>query len=202
MQIAAQCYIAVHARVDVVDIGQTFQLAVIDKNSGIEVQRVSTVAAADFMVDVYGIENGMSYNVDFFADHNNNGKYDAPPADHAWRMNLDDVKGDTILMFMHNTTFTDINWITTSITNIGNTAIKIYPNPATDQITVEVSMEADNDVQVSIMDAAGRVAVQSNRTMSKGDNQIQMDLSRLNNGIYFVQVRNGELVKTRKLVVQ
>ncbi|HKJ78210.1 MAG TPA: T9SS type A sorting domain-containing protein, partial [Prolixibacteraceae bacterium] len=39
-----------------------------------------------------------------------NGMYDAPGDDHAWRMDLDDVMGDTTLMFAHNTDFTDIMW--------------------------------------------------------------------------------------------
>ena len=100
-------------------VGENLQLAVIEKTSGMEVQRISVTASVDFMVDVYGIENGMSYNVDFFADHNKNGKYDAPNADHAWRMELNDVMGDTTLMFQHNTNFTDINWITTAVSEVG-----------------------------------------------------------------------------------
>ena len=65
-----------------------------------------------------------------------------------------------------------------------------------------IVVEAESDVQVSVMDASGRVAVQQNRVMSKGNNQVQVDLARLGSGIYFVQVRNGDMVSTRKLVVQ
>lgn len=83
-----------------------------------------------------------------------------------------------------------------------NAGFGMYPNPATEQLTIEVNMEADNDVQVAVTDASGRVAVQQHRTMGKGDNKMQLDLASLSNGIYFVQVRNGEAVNTRKLVVQ
>jgi hypothetical protein len=83
-----------------------------------------------------------------------------------------------------------------------NAGFGMYPNPATDQITIEVNMEADNDVQVAVTDASGRVAVQQHRSMGKGDNKMQLNLGTLSNGIYFVQVRNGEAVNTRKLVVQ
>lgn len=79
----------------------------------------------------------------------------------------------------------------------------MYPNPATDQLTIEVEMTEDADVQVAVMDAAGRIAISEHREMmGKANNQIQLDLSRLQNGIYMVQVRNGETVNTRKLVVQ
>jgi len=82
-----------------------------------------------------------------------------------------------------------------------NAGFDMFPNPANDQLTVEVPMEADADVAVSIMDPAGKVAVQQHRTLSKGDNRMSLDVSRLPAGVYFVQVRNGEAFSTRKLVV-
>jgi hypothetical protein len=78
----------------------------------------------------------------------------------------------------------------------------MFPNPASNKLTVEVPMENDMDVTVSIMDPAGKLAVQQSRMLVKGDNQMSFDLNSLPNGVYFVQVRNGESIKTRKLVVQ
>jgi Pregnancy-associated plasma protein-A/Secretion system C-terminal sorting domain/Fibronectin type III domain len=78
----------------------------------------------------------------------------------------------------------------------------MFPNPAANQLTVEVPMEADGDVAVSIFDPAGKVALQQHSTMGKGNNQMTFDLNKLPNGVYFVQVRNGEIAKTRKLVIQ
>jgi hypothetical protein len=83
-----------------------------------------------------------------------------------------------------------------------NAGFGMFPNPAKDMVMIEVPVEAESDVQVSVMDASGRVAVQENRVMSKGNNQVQVDLARLGTGIYFVQVRNGDTINTRKLVVQ
>lgn len=82
-----------------------------------------------------------------------------------------------------------------------NAGFGLFPNPATNQLTVEVPMEAEADVQVSIIDPSGRAALQQHRTLSKGDNQMLFDVHNLPNGVYFVQVRNGELASTRKLVV-
>ncbi|MEO6037571.1 MAG: T9SS type A sorting domain-containing protein [Saprospiraceae bacterium] len=82
-----------------------------------------------------------------------------------------------------------------------NAGFGMFPNPATSQLTVEVPMEAETDVQVSIVDPSGRAALQQHRTLSKGDNQMLFDVHNLPNGVYFVQVRNGEQVSTRKLVV-
>src|SRR5690606_7537325 len=85
-------------------------LALVDDSSGTTLQRVHTTAEVDFTIEVTGIEQGKIYNVDFWADHNGNGMYDSPPEDHAWRMELTDVMGDTTLTFEHNTDFTDIMW--------------------------------------------------------------------------------------------
>jgi len=82
-----------------------------------------------------------------------------------------------------------------------NAGFGMYPNPATDQLTVEVPMQADLDVAISILDVSGKTAIQQTRALSKGDNRMDFDLSRLSNGVYFVQVRNGENTHTRKLVV-
>ncbi|MBV6439691.1 MAG: T9SS C-terminal target domain-containing protein [Haliscomenobacteraceae bacterium CHB4] len=83
-----------------------------------------------------------------------------------------------------------------------NAAFGMFPNPANDQLTVEVPMENESDVQVAILDVAGKIALQQHRTLAKGDNRITLDVSRLPNGIYFVQLRNGEQTHTRKLTVQ
>ena len=82
-----------------------------------------------------------------------------------------------------------------------NLAFGMFPNPASNQLTVEVPMEADADVQVAILDPSGRATLQQHRTLSKGDNRMLFDVHNLPNGVYFVQVRNGEQSSTRKLVV-
>ncbi|MEI6407801.1 MAG: M43 family zinc metalloprotease [Bacteroidota bacterium] len=82
-----------------------------------------------------------------------------------------------------------------------NAGFGLFPNPAANQVTVEVPMQDEADVAVSIIDMAGKAAQQQHRTLGKGDNQMVFDLATLPNGVYFVQVRNGERTNTRKLVV-
>ena len=83
-----------------------------------------------------------------------------------------------------------------------NAPFGMFPNPATDQLTVEVPIEGESDVQVAIFDVAGKSTIQEYHTLGKGDNRITLDVSRLPSGIYFVQVRNGEQAHTRKFTVQ
>ncbi len=91
-------------------VGQTLWLRVVNKDSGEEIVRKSATVAVAFSMELTGLELHHSYNVDFFADHNKDGDYDEPSTDHAWRLELNDVMGDTTLNFQHNTNFTDIGW--------------------------------------------------------------------------------------------
>jgi hypothetical protein len=54
---------------------------------------------------------GGSHVIDFFADHDRNGAYSAPPADHAWRVG---VPATGLVTFVHNTSFTDVGATATS----------------------------------------------------------------------------------------
>lgn len=76
----------------------------------------------------------------------------------------------------------------------------MFPNPTSDELNIDFFLQEDSDVQVTVFDASGKASVQQNRSVSKGDNIMQLDLSRLAPGMYFVQVRNGDEVTTKKLM--
>ena len=92
-------------------VGQDLWLRVEDAASGDELFRGSEVVTASFSMVVPGIETGNDYLVEFYADHNGNGRYDAPGDDHAWSLEVNDVDGNETIDFIHNTNFTDtIEW--------------------------------------------------------------------------------------------
>lgn len=177
-------------------VGQNLNLKVYDKSSGTVVQEVDTIIAVDFMIYVYGIGNGMSYNVDFYADHNMNGMYDAPPADHAWRLELNNVMGDTTLMFTHNTNFTDIG-TTTGINEFSKYSVKMYPNPTKERVTIETSGINPTDLQVFMYDVTGKLKYSATSIRA---NTINIDLDPYANGIYIVELRTNDYRKMLKLL--
>jgi len=93
-------------------LNEMFELRVEDNNTNLEVDRtkITSVPSADFDVTITGIKLNTEYKVEFYADHNGNGLYDAPPVDHAWLLTFENLTGDVSLNFSHNTNFTDINW--------------------------------------------------------------------------------------------
>jgi hypothetical protein len=79
---------------------------------------------------------------------------------------------------------------------------KMYPNPTAHVVTVEVQMDAEREVAISLDDFSGRTVGQQTRVMTKGDNMVRFDVGNLPEGMYYIRVRNGEKTEARKLVVR
>lgn len=68
--------------------------------------RTATVAGGTFTVSFADLlEAGIAYTVKYYADLNGNGQCDAPPADHAWSVDVPAVTGDVTIPVTHNTNF-------------------------------------------------------------------------------------------------
>lgn len=167
----------------------TLYLVQKDNVAYVDTVMMESVATTEFDVVSYKIKSGMSYNIDFYADHNKNGVYDAPPADHAWRIVLDNVKGDTLVNFAHNTNFTDI-FSTTLVPgiNYGSDKITFYPNPASDYINLKVP-ENYNISAVKVYNINGAI-IDSKSYFGKTGN-ISYEVSQLRKGIYFMEINSA-----------
>lgn len=93
--------------------GQTLRVAVVKIGSNSDeviATDESTIAANGAVAfswsDILEFEH--DYFLDFYADHNGNDSCDAPPTDHAWRLDLGTVVGDVTRDFQHNTNFTGV----------------------------------------------------------------------------------------------
>jgi len=93
-------------------LGQKLELRVVNKATKEEFERITVpeIPVPSFELSFTIPEQGAGYRIDFYADHNANGRYDPPPIDHAWRLAIDDASSNVSLNFSHNTDFTDIAW--------------------------------------------------------------------------------------------
>ncbi|MDO5341450.1 MAG: T9SS type A sorting domain-containing protein [Bacteroidia bacterium] len=73
----------------------------------------------------------------------------------------------------------------------------IYPNPATDHVVVESSMNAD--ATITFINLAGQTVKTLNRSLTVGANSINIDLE---SGVYFCTVNANGFNKTTKIVVK
>ena len=73
----------------------------------------------------------------------------------------------------------------------------LYPNPASDQVNVQIDASQVEGSQVMIMDQLGAIVVQKEMTSA----QELLSLQGLTPGIYFVGVRKGSKTVSKKLLV-
>jgi len=88
-------------------------------------------------------------------------------------------------------------------TTAGND-ISIWPNPATEKVFVKLTSTSNDQISLRIYDSKGAVQSQQQYQLSIGENQVQVDLSRLANGIYWLNMdwNKGTNHKSIKVVKQ
>ena len=129
-------------------VGLRFELRVTDRNTGGEVTRITLPAApAAFDLEIVGLSAGQDLRIDFYVDANENGGYDAPPDDHAWRMELSSIQGGENVTFAPTEDFVDISW--PPYVN-GEIDDKEYPNVLNDE-TTNMAVYWQNDEAVLIV---------------------------------------------------
>ena len=80
--------------------------------------------------------------------------------------------------------------------------VSIYPNPAKDNFTLELTSSQAGEMSMTIYNLNGSLIRTKNIKLTQGNNSINEDVSSLASGIYFVQVyssSNGETI-VKKLV--
>ena len=77
------------------------------------------------------------------------------------------------------------------------TSFRIYPNPVNDRLYIKAEVEIE---EVVVYDIYGRQQV--NKTTRQQDNEMTVDVSELNSGIYFVRIKTVDEVVTKRFIKQ
>lgn len=81
-----------------------------------------------------------------------------------------------------------------------NLSVALYPNPANEQVNMEIAFANAESVSISITNALGQTVYAENRR--KNNSGIYaLDLSAMEAGIYFVEIRAGEERNIQRLVI-
>jgi hypothetical protein len=81
-------------------------------------------------------------------------------------------------------------------------AFNVYPNPATDQITVSLNNSENGPVNITIYDLSGRVAASSIEFKASMSYETTIDVSTLDKGMYMIEVNQGGDKSIQPLVVR
>ncbi|MCB9360721.1 MAG: T9SS type A sorting domain-containing protein [Flavobacteriales bacterium] len=86
--------------------------------------------------------------------------------------------------------------ISTSIEEINNISVAVYPNPASTFVVFELN---DNNFEVQLFDITGKTV----KSVNSIGNRLNVSTADLNNGIYFYSIytNDGSLITTNKFVV-
>ena len=77
----------------------------------------------------------------------------------------------------------------------------LFPNPATDQVSLHVADYSDAPIQLSIVNQLGKIVYQKDNLLASDGIQ-SIDLQAFTNGLYFVQLSaKGRRLITKKLLV-
>ncbi len=80
--------------------------------------------------------------------------------------------------------------------------IKIYPNPASDNIQVILDLDSNTDVQCSIYDLSGKMMLTNEfKDLNKGHQMISLNVNVLARGTYLMKVNTSGQSSSAKLVI-
>ncbi len=80
--------------------------------------------------------------------------------------------------------------------------VKVFPNPATDKINIELENIDDREVQINLLDITGKVVYSKIVNEIRGDLNEVILVSNYNKGIYFISIKvDGRLIN-KKILIQ
>jgi putative ubiquitin-RnfH superfamily antitoxin RatB of RatAB toxin-antitoxin module len=81
----------------------------------------------------------------------------------------------------------------------GEPALKIFPNPASSSVSVALENMPDANYNLSLYDVVGKKVQE---TVKIAGNRADLDVSGLQNGIYFLNVeKDNSVIKKERIVV-
>lgn len=83
-----------------------------------------------------------------------------------------------------------------------NTFVRVYPNPATDLLNLEINSALPDLVNITISNVSGKVIFNSGHNpLTKGINNISIPVSELPKGMYFLRINSPAIEKTLKFSI-
>jgi hypothetical protein len=80
--------------------------------------------------------------------------------------------------------------------------LTIYPNPASNQLTLSGPFSVVAEVKMVITDLLSRSVLSQKRSLSQDSAPLEIDVSRLRPGVYFLQIEQGKQHWVQKVVIQ
>lgn len=98
--------------------------------------------------------------------------------------------------------YSDVKKVNWSINNSQNEALFVaYPNPFTDILTLDFSLDKAENIEISLIDMTGRIIKTISQSFRKGSHKVELNyLQSLAQGSYLLQFKTNTVQKTIKVV--
>ena len=83
-----------------------------------------------------------------------------------------------------------------------NFSINVYPNPTNGLVNINIDVEQEDSYSIRLVDSFGKKVFEKNESLSRGEVKYQIDLTNYANGVYHLQIVNGENVRNERIIVQ
>jgi predicted extracellular nuclease len=85
--------------------------------------------------------------------------------------------------------------------NKGVSNLLLYPNPAANKVAVKFNTENTENVIVRVYDLAGKIALETTETTKKGNNNLVINTTNLNNGLFMVEISGASILAKESLLI-
>jgi hypothetical protein len=158
--------------------------------------RIKYVQAYSDTINMSGMPFVYNYNVNAYAWYKEGLRYPL-----AFISNIiTTVQGQqfsNIYSYAYINSTTGVNDIVSNIS-----AAQVYPNPASNALTIDFNATQNKNVVFTLVDATGRTVLVRNINALEGKNIIKEDVSALSNGLYFAQLHiDGNLASSNKITI-
>lgn len=114
----------------------------------------------------------------------------------------------TVTLSASNGNCSDDHTMTITITGVGIEelpktieGIRLFPNPNSGTVKLEINSTNNAQAEVSIADMTGRIVMQSIENLTTGNNLFTLNTTEFANGMYFINVKSGSESKSLRMVV-
>jgi hypothetical protein len=87
-----------------------------------------------------------------------------------------------------------------------NSAISVFsltPNPAKNNVEVSFNLNDNNDVNISIYNSLGAMVYNQNEgSLTSGNHTVNVNVSKLSSGVYYMNVKAGDNTIAKKLIIE
>ncbi len=94
------------------------------------------------------------------------------------------------------------NSVATHEAAIAFESIKLFPNPAQDELSIAFSSKKTGEYALRITDLTGKTLIHNRQESTLGVNATRVNIANLLPGLYLAEIRSGESVQTIKFVKQ